>query len=295
MIAHKVTKLPKNTYQIEVTIPWNEVKGEYKAAFNLLLGQFELKGYRKGKVPMELAEKHIPRESVYQQLIRSYMPKVYEQVVKKEDLKPIVSPKIDLKKAKENEDWEIVFYVAEKPTVNLKNYKEAVKKAKTDAKKADIWVPGKGAAKPESTQSQSDDTALNNQKLLNEVLNAVLKEVELDISDLIIEEELNQRLSRLVDDIQKLGLTTDQYLTSKNLTMETLKQQYVKELTDMYKMEFILMAIAEQEHITVEQADLEKLFKGITDEKQRQDAQQNAYYYASILRKQKTLDYLTSL
>jgi trigger factor len=289
MISHKLTKLPKNTYQIDVTIPWKDIQDEYKTSFELVLAQFELKGYRKGKVPSDLARKHIHQEDVYQHMIRNFMPRVYDEVINKEQLKPIVSPHIDLKKAKENEDWEVVFKVAEKPLVDLKNYKEAVKKAKSEAKKADIWVPGKEKNADEPTKEQND------QKQLNEVLNALIKEAKVEISEIIIEEELNQRLSRLVDDIQKLGLTTDAYLKSKNLTMEQLKEQYTKELEEMYKMEFILMAIAEQEKITVEQADLDKLFAGITNEKEKADAQQNAYYYASILRKQKTLDFLTSL
>jgi FKBP-type peptidyl-prolyl cis-trans isomerase (trigger factor) len=292
MTSHDVKKLPKNSYQITVTVPWKDIEEQYKTAFDLILAQFELKGYRKGKVPADLAQKHIPKEEVYNQLIHSYMPKIYEEVITKEGIKPIISPRIDLKSAKENEDWVIEFQVAERPTVNLKNYKEAVKKATAGAKKADIWVPGKDA---KDEQTAAKEKAENDQKVLNEALNAVLKEVDIEVSDLVIEEELNQRLSRLVDDIQKLGLTTDSYLKSKNITMEDLKAQYTRELQEMYKMEFTLMAIAEQEKIMVEQADLEKLFAGISDEKERAEAQKNAYFYASILRKQKTLDFLTSL
>ncbi|MEO6508494.1 MAG: trigger factor [Patescibacteria group bacterium] len=291
MTKHTLKKLPKNSYQINVTIPWSDIQEQYKTAFNLILTDFEIKGYRKGKVPAVLAEKHIPKDQVYQQLIRSFMPKVYEEVIEKEQLKPIISPRIELKSAKENEDWEIIFKLAERPTVKLNNYKEAVKKAVEGAKKADIWVPGKDAA-PEQTKEQ---LASNQQKVLNEALNAVLKTAECDISEIVIEEELNQRLSRLVDDIEKLGLTTESYLKSKNITMEDLRKQYTKELEEMYKVEFVLMTIAEEEKITVEQSDLEKLFSGINNEKEKADAQQNAYYYASILRKQKTLDFLTSL
>jgi FKBP-type peptidyl-prolyl cis-trans isomerase (trigger factor) len=287
MISHTLKKLPKNTIQINVTVPWKEIQDEYKTAFDLILSNFELKGYRKGKVPADLGEKHIPKDDVYQQLIRSFMPRIYEQALEKESVKPIISPKIELKKAKENEDWEIEFRVAERPTVKLNNYKEAVKKATAEAKKTDIWVPGK--------EKDDKEKVAQDQKVLNEVLNAVLKVVECEVSELVLEEELNQRLTRLVDDIQRLGLTTETYLKSKNTTMEELKAQYTKELEEMYKMEFILMAIAEEEKIQVDQADLEKMFASIKDEKERASAQQNAYFYASVLRKQKTLDYLVSL
>ena len=77
--------------------------------------------------------------------------------------------------------------------------------------------------------------------------------------------------------------------------MESLKAQFRKETEDTYKLEFILAEISDKENIKVEQVDLNKLFVNIKDEKERIKAEQNSYYYATILRKQKTLDYLISL
>ena len=77
--------------------------------------------------------------------------------------------------------------------------------------------------------------------------------------------------------------------------MESLKAQFRKETEDTYKLEFALSEIADKENIKVEKADLDKLFINIKDEKERKRAEQNSYYYATILRKQKTLDYLISL
>jgi len=102
-------------------------------------------------------------------------------------------------------------------------------------------------------------------------------------------------LTRLLDDIQKIGLTVDNYLKSKKLTMEQLKASYRKEIEDTYKLEFILSEIADRENISVEKEDLDKLFSNIKEEKERKAAEANSYFYASILRKQKTLDYLLSL
>lgn len=77
--------------------------------------------------------------------------------------------------------------------------------------------------------------------------------------------------------------------------MESLKAQFRKETEDTYKMEFALAEIADKEKIKIEKADLDKLFVNIKDENERKKAEQNSYYYATILRKQKTLDYLISL
>ena len=62
-----------------------------------------------------------------------------------------------------------------------------------------------------------------------------------------------------------------------------------------HSLEFALNEIAEKENISVENDELEKLFVSIKDNKERVAAMQNAYYYAALLRKQKTLDFLLGL
>jgi len=290
MIKHTLTKLPLQTYDLNITIPTEDIQVQYKKAFDLVLSQFEFEGFRKGKVPRSIGEKHIKKDAVYQQLIHSFIPSVYEDIVKKENLKPIVNPKIDLVKAKENEPWELKITVAQKPDVKLKDFKKKVQEIKASSKKDDIWVPGKD----QKVRTEQDEKAKKD-KLFNEILTGILKEVECEVSPLIIESELNKRLSQLVDDVQKLGLTVDAYLQSKGLKMEQLKKQYSDEISQMYKLEFILMEIADQEKITVGQEEIQKIFAGIKDPKEQASAQQNAYFYASVLRKQKTLDYIIGL
>lgn len=299
MYSSQIKRLAKNTIEIEVEITKDTIKKEFDLAFNKLQQNLEVQGFRKGKAPKEIAEKYIKKESVYEELIRTLIPKIYQEIVQKEGLKPVISPKIDLVNAKDgedwfrlNRDWKIKISLAEKPTIELGNYKEAIKKIKSEKEKSAIWVPGKKAA-PEQISEQ--EKAKKQQKLLNSILGALLKEVSCDISDLIIEEELNHRLANLVEDIRKIGLTVETYLKSKNLTQEELRKRYTQEIQETYKIEFILSELADKEGIKVEQKDLDELFAKITDQKEREAAKANAYFYASVLRKQKTLDYLISM
>jgi len=289
MYTYKKNLLPKNTVEIVVDIPKEDVDHAYQKAFSFLQKNLIIPGFRKGTVPKKIAEKNIKKEEVYEKLIGDLLPRIYDEIIKKEDLRPIISPKVELVKAKENEDWQIKIVIAQKPTVDLKNFKEIIKEIKANQKKDEIWLPGK------EQKTSEKENELKKQKLLNEILNGLLKNIVCDISDLIIEEELNHRLSALLDEIKKIGLTVDAYLKSKNLTIDQLRSQYRKEIEDAYKLEFILLAIADKENITVEKADLDKIFNHLEDEKEKKAAQDNSYFYASILRKQKTLDYLISL
>lgn len=287
MYSYKKNLLPKNTVELIIDIPKQEIKSAYQKAFLSLQKELTLPGFRKGSVPKELVEKNIKKEKVYEKLIADLIPRIYEEIIKKENLTPLSLPKIELLKAKEEEDWQIKITLAQKPTVDLKNLKQIVQKVKAEQKKEDIWVPGK-------TQKEKENQEVKNQKLLNLILNALLKEISCEISDLLIEEELNHRLASLLDDIKKIGLTVDAYIKSKNLTVEQLKEQYRKEIEETYKLEFILLAIADKENITVEKQDLEKIFVNLSPE-ERKKAEENSYFYASILRKQKTLDFLINL
>ncbi len=287
MYSYKKEKLPKNTTQLIVDVPKADVKKEETEAFSRLQKNLTVEGFRQGKVPSEIAKKHLTKEVIYQELAQKMISRIYQEVLTKEGLKPIISPKVDLVKAKEGEDWQIKIVLAEKPTITLGDYKKVIKDVKAKVKKSNIWVPGKDkdAKKPEEDKNQ----------LLNEVLTALLNESKIEVSDLVIDDEVNHRLTHLIDEIQKIGLTTEKYLKSKNLTMDSLKAQFKKETEDTYKLEFILAEVADKENLKVEQADLDKLFVNIKDEKERKTAEQNSYYYATILRKQKTLDYLISL
>jgi trigger factor len=289
MYTFKRKNLPKQTIELTISVPKEDIESEYKKAIADLQKELTVQGFRKGKVPKDIAEKNMPREDVYDKLIRNYMPNVYSEIIKKEDLKPIISPRVELSKAKEGEDWEVKITTAESPKVTLGKYKEKVKAAKSEAKKNDIWVPGK------DKEPTKEDAEKQKQAEFQAALDAIMKEAKVEISDLILEEELQKRLARLLDEMQKVGLTMDSYLQSRNLTKESLQEQIKKEIEDSYKIEFILQEIADAEDIKIEQAELEKLFANVKKDEERKAIEQNAYYYAALLRKQKTLDYLNSL
>lgn len=291
MYNYKLNKLPKKTYEIIITILKDQIAKEQDKAFETLRQELVVSGFRKGKVPQDMAKKHISEVAIKEQSIKGAFPKIYEEIVKKEGLRPIISPKIELIKANPQEDWQFKITIAEKPEVELGNYKELLTKVKGEIKKPEIWTPGKGKGPKDKKQTQDE----NNNQTLNKILSSLIDQVKVDVSDIITEEEVNQRLVRLIDDVQRLGLTLDTYLKSKNTTVEKLKEQFKKEAEEMYKLEFILDKIADTDNVTVEDKDLEQVFDNIKDPKEKEQARKNAYFYASLIRRQKTLAELLRL
>lgn len=289
MYTYKINKKTDFTVETVVAIPKDDVKKAYEESFSKLQQNLSVEGFRKGKIPKSIAEKHLAKEEVYKELVNTLIPNIYEEIVKKEGLKPIIQPRIELTKAKDNDSWEFIISIAEKPNIDLIGYDNVVRKIKSTKKNPEIWIPGKDQKKTDTSQDK-----LKHQ-LLNDILDGLLKQIKITIPSLIIEIELERRLAQLVDDIRKIGLSTDSYLKSKSLTMDDLKNRFKKEIEDTYKLEFLLSDIADKESIKVEQKDLDEVFSKIKDEKDRKEAQNNAYYYASIIRKQKTIDFILDL
>ena len=278
-----INRLPDGTIDLTITIPWPEIKTAYDKFFNQAVGQVEVPGFRKGKAPKEMAEKKVDRTKVFEEVIKEIIPQYYTQAISSNNLKPIVNPKIELIKAKEDEDWQFKATICEKPKVDLGNYRQSISAVN---KKSPIWVPGKDKEKPEEKEERT--------KTLGGILELLLKEAKVTLPDILLENEVNKMLSNLLDELQKLGLTVEQYLASKGKTTEQIRQEYREEAKKTLSLELILEEIAEKENITVSPHEIEDFIEKAPAE-EKPILSQRRYFLASILRRQKTLDKLLNL
>ena len=102
-------------------------------------------------------------------------------------------------------------------------------------------------------------------------------------------------MAQTLDEVKRLGLTLDQYLASTGRNTEALREEYAKKAEGDIKLEFILQKIAEDEKITVEEKEIDEAITQAKTEVERQNLQNNRYLLASIIRQQKTLDFLRNL
>lgn len=287
----KLEKLPEQTFRIEVTIPWQEIDQAKTKALAVLAKTAEVKGFRKGKAPLNLVKEHLGEQAILEEASKEVLTTVYGELIKKHDLKPFLEPKITLLKAPQGSEWVFRFEIAQAPVINkMPNYRQIAKEVASDLKKDDIWVPGKDKQKREAKELKEKQN-----KKIQLIFDKLMEKTQIEISPLILDSEVNRRLTALYDEIKQLGLTVDQYLESKKLTAQTLREKTQAEIKDLYKSEFLLEKIADQEKIVVDDKDLETIYKQAKDEKEKSLYQQNSYLYVRLLRKQKTLDFLADL
>ncbi len=284
----KKTSDANRTLVFDITIPADDIAKRYTTALTHHAKKAKIEGFREGKAPLALVEKNTSREAIYDQLIQTLLPDAYKALLEAEKFHPVISPKVDLKHAKEGEDWILTMSIALAPTVKVPDYKKIVKNVRGSVKKEDIWVPGKDDSADKSAVEKRE-------KFLNDVLKMLLDKTEIELSDLIVDEEISQRLARLVDDIRRIGLTIESYLESRKTTQDELREEFKKDIMNTYKLEYALNEIGDTEKITIENAEIDEMIESMPDEASKKEARENAYVYGMMLRKQKILDFLGGL
>lgn len=288
----KKKQLPKHTKEFEIAVKWDLVSQKREEAFSELSSQITVPGFRKGVAPKDLVAKYISPESLYDRTGRKVLPELYRELVDKEKIQPVTTPDVELIEAKENEDWKFKVTVAEIPTVKVENYKEKVKAAHEKAK-AEKAISSKGEKKIDAVEEKVIDKKII--APVGEIFKVLLAEAEVEIPDLLTKEEVTRRVNQLHNDLKKVGMTMEHYLTSRELTAEKLQEQFVKDAEDMYKIEFIIAEIAREQGFKVEESELGAIFASAKTDKERSIAAQNMEWYEGILRKQKVIDFLNDL
>jgi FKBP-type peptidyl-prolyl cis-trans isomerase (trigger factor) len=283
----QITWLPNKTFELEFSIPWTQVKKSYDSSLSQLTKTAKVSGFRQGKTPKDIVEKSIDKSKLYGEVINQLLPISYAKAVAQHQLKPAVAPKVQIIKAEENQSWEFKATSCELPVITLGDYQKIVKGAIAQDK---IWTPDKG--KPDEKQPKLTET-----QKFNLIAKALIDEVKIDLPEILIATERDRLLSKLLDQINKLGLTIDQYATSNGKTVDQLKTEQAKSAENTLKIELILQAIADDKKFEATEKEIQAMISQAGDEKLKSqlNTPQEKAYIGSVLRKRQVIDYLVGL
>jgi FKBP-type peptidyl-prolyl cis-trans isomerase (trigger factor) len=279
-----LNRLPNGNIELTITIPWKRVKSGYEKVLEKFVKQTEIKGFRKGKAPKKLVEEKVGKETLYEETLKDLIPQVYLEAIQEYKLQPVVNPQLKLTSASWGKDWQIVATTCEIPEVKLGDYKGEIKKALAVEK---IWVPGKDKKEKKPTTEDK----------LGKIFKTLLETCQIRVPEILIEDEVNRMLSRLIDQTARLGLTVEEYLTSQKKTAEELRKEYHQQAEETLKLEFILSAIADEQKIQVSDEEVEKMIQALPDEETKKEFQnpEQKLYLRHLLRKRQVIDSLSSL
>jgi len=273
----EITKQDDGTLVLKITVPHEDVEKARQKVKAELAKHVTAPGFRKGQVPQNIAEEKLPKATIQEETLKTVVPDAYNKAIKDAELHPIISPKLHIEVFEEGTDLVFEAVTALEPAVKLGEYKTAVKDITSKTK---IIKPGeKEADKPK----------------VDEVLQAALEKAEVTVPKILIEEETNRLLTQLVDELQRLGMNLDQYLSTRGQNAEEMRKGYEAKAQRDLQLEFLLKAIADAEKIVVAEEDIKEALSKFQDAKNREEIAKNPYFLVALIRQQKTIDYLMSL
>ncbi len=275
-----VAKSKDGTIQITLKIPFKDVRGVREIAAKEIGKDIEISGFRKGKAPLNKLLASIPENTLIEKTLRGILPELVTKIIKEHKLKIAIFPRFELISAKENEDWQVRAVTCELPEINVDNYKKIVKES------AKSGAQTKDKSKKEITKEEKEQR----------VITTLIENIKIDIPKPLIENEVERRLSELLERIEKLGLTLETYLSSIGKKPEDLRTDYEKQATETIKLDLILSKIAEKENVKVSKKEVDKTLEAYSTSGEPPNVlEERRAVIKSILKKRAALDALVSL
>ena len=135
----KVTNEKTEDSQVFLTIEMEpaEMEESLENSYRRLVKKVNVPGFRKGKAPRAILERHVGQESLLQDALDDLVPQAYEKAVKEQEIEPFAQPQIEV-----SQTDPLVFkaVVSLKPVIKLGDYHsvrdkpEPVKVTKNDTK-----------------------------------------------------------------------------------------------------------------------------------------------------------------
>jgi FKBP-type peptidyl-prolyl cis-trans isomerase (trigger factor) len=263
-----VAKEADGNVQITFTIPFSEIKKAQDETVVEMAPDIEVAGFRKGNAPLDKVKEKIPQSTLIEHSLSHILPKALSDAIKEHKLKIAIYPKYELVSAKDNEDWQIRAVTCELPEIDLGDYKTK--------------IPGEIRAK-------SIKEAPTREQREQIVVKYLLDNIKFTIPKILIEEEVNSRLSSLLARIEKLGLALESYLASIGKTTESLRTEYEAQAKEAIVMDLILSKIVEDQKVEVPEKEVEEAMKAANAKPESKSV------ITSVLKKRKALEFLTNL
>ena len=117
----KITKEKEENRQAYLTVELEpaEMEEAMEDSYKTLAQQAEIPGFRKGKAPRSVVERHVGHARLIEEAVNKLVPQAYEQAIKEQEIEPFAQPEIELTQAEP-----VIFtaVVPLQPTVELGDY-----------------------------------------------------------------------------------------------------------------------------------------------------------------------------
>lgn len=258
-IISEFKKVDHGGIEIIFTIPASVIKSTKENVLKEFAKDAVISGFRKGKAPIAKVEAVAKDEELTEHILSHILPNAFVLAVEEHKFNPAIYPKYDAikitssKNIAEDTEWQIKATTCELDKIVLP--KDLKKKLKSDPKDPNVLVK------------------------------SLLEAVKLEIPKMLIEEEVNARLSQVLERIERLGLTLEGYLKSVGKTPEILRKEYEVQANNAISMELILNEVANTEKIEVTEKEIDDFIKTTGEDLTKVEESQRGVLKRVIMRR----------
>jgi len=283
-----VEKLPKSTLKLTVTVPSEKVKQTYEKVLTDIVNGAEIPGFRKGHAPKEMVLEKTDVSSLYGEVVNELLKTYYPQALKEHLIQPIANPKVEIKEFDLEKDFIFVATIATRPDVKIGDFRKSIKEKYENLEKQDKTLNEERLRKGEKLEDTHIHLTVAN------VIDSIVDVTEVELPEILIEDEIDRMLSRLVNQAESIGLSLDQYMKSQNKTSEQLRGEYKSIAEKNLKSELALSKLVIDEKIEVTDTEIEEMIAASKDQtlmdKMQNDTEK--WYIKSVLAKNKLISKL---
>ena len=120
-------KIEKTENANELKLSFEVEAAKFDEAINKVYAKsakyFNIPGFRKGKAPMAIVEKHYGSEIFYEDAFNEIVPEIYEKELKENNIEAVSKPDLDVTQIGKGQDLKFTAVVQIKPEVKLGKYK----------------------------------------------------------------------------------------------------------------------------------------------------------------------------
>ena len=119
----KMEKIDVNVVKFEVKVEADKFKEALTRAYKKNIKKFNVPGFRKGKVPMNVVKKYYGVEVLLEDAVNFSIEGSYAEALKENNVRPVDFPKVEVVQAEEGKDLIYTAEVIVYPEVELGEYK----------------------------------------------------------------------------------------------------------------------------------------------------------------------------
>ncbi len=268
----EVKKLDSSTCEINVAVSGEVVKNKFEEIFQKISKDAKVPGFRPGKAPRDVLEKHYA-SVVQEQALKELVPDIYNQAIEAEKLDVIELPKItDVKLDRTNLSFKAIVEIT--PEIAVKNYKNQKINFKTVLVSADEIKKHIDSIKESRKAEVLDDkfarslgypnlvelekaverqifiTKENQERarIENELIENITKGLEFKLPAGLVARQTQDMLRQTKIDLAMKGLPRDKIDEQEKLLLDSIEPDAKKQV----KIYLVLSQIAKKENIVID-------------------------------------------